>query len=101
MVNNQLDTPQIRCLEDDSEEYVVDAQFKWYDFLSYFDVEDLYEPASYSTLAGWFLEKYRRFPREGETVEWQGFRFKILDMDGARIDKFLVRRISDVAHEER
>jgi len=93
MVSNPLDTPQIRRLEDDSEEYVVDAQFKWYDFLSFFDAEDLYEPAPYSTLAGWFLEKYRRFPREGETVEWQGFRFKILDMDGARIDKFLVRRI--------
>lgn len=93
MVDNPADTPQIRRLDEDSEEYVVDAQFKWYDFLSFFDAEDLYEPASYSTLAGWFLEKYRRFPHEGETVEWQGICFKILDMDGARIDKFLVRRI--------
>ncbi len=93
MVNNPPDTPQIVRLENDADEYVVDARFKWYDFLSFLDADDLYEPAPYSTIAGWFLDSFRRLPQKGETVEWQGLSFKILEMDGARIDRFLVRRI--------
>lgn len=95
MINNPADTPQIRPLDENGDAFVVDGQYKWYDFLSFMDADDLYEPAPYSTIAGWFLETYRHFPREGETVEWQGMNFKILDMDGPRIDKFIVGKIKD------
>lgn len=94
MINDQNDDPQIQPFNNSSSEFIVDGQFKWYDFLSFFDAEHLYKPASFSTLAGWFLDTYRRLPSEGESVEWHGFRFKILDMDGARIDKFLVCKIN-------
>lgn len=94
MINDPADNPQIRPLADNAAELIVDGQYRWYDFLSYLEAEDLYRPAAYSTVAGWFLETYRHLPHEGETVEWQGIRFKILDMDGARIDKFLVSRIN-------
>jgi putative hemolysin len=36
-----------------------------------------------------------RLPRTGDTVEWEGWRFEIIDMDGKKIDKVLaVRPIS-------
>ena len=31
-------------------------------------------------------------PREGDKVEWGGWRFEIVDMDGRKIDKLLVSR---------
>lgn len=92
IISNPADNPQIRPFGDSGREYIVDGQYTWYDFLSSMDAEHLYEPSSYSTIAGWFLETYRHLPQEGENVEWQGFTFKILDMDGARIDKFLVTK---------
>ncbi len=32
-----------------------------------------------------------RIPAEGDAVEWEGVRFEVLDMDGLRVDKILVR----------
>jgi putative hemolysin len=33
-------------------------------------------------------------PRTGDTVEWAGWRFEIVDMDGRRIDKVLAQRLT-------
>lgn len=90
IINDQSDSPVIEPLDDG---YIVDGQYRWYDFLAFMDSEYLYEPSGYTTIAGWFLDTYRHFPAEGETVEWQGMSFRILDMDGPRIDKFLVKKI--------
>jgi putative hemolysin len=46
----------------------------------------------YHTLAGLLLHLFRRLPREGESIALGGFRFEVMDMDGRRIDKVLVRR---------
>jgi putative hemolysin len=46
----------------------------------------------YHTLAGFVLYQLGYIPRAGELVEWTGFRFEIVDMDGNRIDRLLVSR---------
>ena len=43
----------------------------------------------YHTLGGMFMLLMGRLPREGDKVEWGGWRFEILDMDGKKIDKVL------------
>lgn len=90
MISNPVDTPRMVPFDDSGTQYIVDGLYKWYDFLASIDRESLYSPASYSTVAGWFLETQRHIPHEGEEAEWRSIRFKILDMDGARIDKLLV-----------
>lgn len=45
----------------------------------------------YNTLAGLILTLAGRIPLEGDQVTWQGHVFEIVDMDGRRIDKVLVR----------
>jgi putative hemolysin len=45
----------------------------------------------YNTLAGLILTLAGRIPSEGDQVRWQGHVFEIVDMDGRRIDKVLVR----------
>ncbi len=72
------------------EGYLVDGQCQIYDFLSYFDKEELYTQENYNTVAGLILEELEHIPEAGETVEWEGFKFEIMDMDGVRIDKILV-----------
>lgn len=44
----------------------------------------------YTTLAGFVLKRLGHVPREGETFDWHGFRFEVLDMDRHRVDKVLV-----------
>lgn len=73
--------------------WLVDGQCSLYDMLCYFDCGDLYEiSGGYHTLAGLILDRLQRIPRSGDTMEWNGFTFEIMDMDGARIDKVLVTR---------
>lgn len=74
----------------DKDEWLVDGQCPIYDFLAYFDREDLYEAAGYTTLGGLVMEHLRKVPTEGEIVVWRCFRLEVADMDGARIDKIAV-----------
>lgn len=73
--------------------WLVDGQYNFYDFLEYFDMEDLYAEHDYNTLSGLILEILERVPKTGETLNWLTFEFEIVDMDGARIDKVLVKKI--------
>lgn len=75
----------------DSDSWLVDGQCSIYNFLSYFDEEDLYDNNSnYNTVGGLILELLEHIPQSGEQVDWKNFHFEIVDMDGARIDKVLV-----------
>ena len=49
--------------------------------------------SSSATLAGLLLEALGHIPHEGERVRIQGWRMKIVKMDGNRIDEVLVRRL--------
>ena len=89
-IEGTTDEPEI-IKRSDSNSWLVDGQCTFYNFLSYFDQEDLYESDStYNTVGGLILELLEHIPQSGEKVDWKGFHFEIVDMDGARIDKVLV-----------
>jgi putative hemolysin len=46
------------------------------------------------TLSGLILEILQHVPQTGEKLSWLHFEFEIIDMDGARIDKVLVKKQS-------
>lgn len=75
--------------------WYVDGQCPFYDFLEYFDLEDLYPEYEYNTISGLILDQLGEIPKTGDRTEWKAFTFEIADMDGARIDKVLVTRRED------
>jgi putative hemolysin len=46
----------------------------------------------YNTLAGMIMLLLGRLPRTADAVDWQGWRFEVVDLDGKRVDKVLVQR---------
>ena len=48
--------------------------------------------AGYHTLSGMLMFLTGRLPRTGDAVDWEGWRFEIVDMDGKKIDKVLAAR---------
>jgi putative hemolysin len=46
----------------------------------------------YTTAAGLVIARYGRIPHAGEHFDWKGWRFEVVDLDGARIDKLLIAR---------
>ena len=67
-----------------------------YDFLRHFDVEESMEDFEYTTVAGLILDELDHMPVAGEKVTWRDFQFEVVDMDGARIDKVIVKRITSL-----
>jgi putative hemolysin len=52
-------------------------------------------PREYHTLAGFILELAGEIPRTGAVFDRNGYRFKVVDMDGNRIDKLLIEKVAD------
>jgi putative hemolysin len=50
-------------------------------------------PIPYETLAGLVLARLDRIPKVTDSIEWQGWRIEVVDMDGRRTDKLLATRL--------
>jgi len=53
------------------------------------------QEGDYHTLAGLCIYYFGRIPNVGEYFDWAGWRIEVIDLDGARIDKLLLRRLGD------
>lgn len=51
------------------------------------------DSARFDTVAGYALMLLGRIPQAGDTVEAEGWRIEVIDMDGLRIDKVLITRL--------
>ena len=49
----------------------------------------------YNTLAGMIMLLLGRLPGITDTVEWNGWRFEVVDLDGKRVDKVLAVRLNE------
>jgi len=49
----------------------------------------------YNTLAGMVMLLLGRLPHITDSVDWAGWRFEVIDLDGKRVDKVLVSRIDN------
>ena len=56
------------------------------------------ERGRYHTLSGMMMLLTGRLPREADAVDWQGWHFEIVDMDGRTIDKVLATRLPDAGN---
>ena len=54
----------------------------------------------YNTLAGMIMLLLGRLPHTTDSVEWEGWRFEVVDLDGKRVDKVLASRMRDSHHGE-
>ncbi len=52
------------------------------------------EMDDFTTLAGFVIVRLGHIPSEGDSVEAQGWRLEVIDMDGRRIDKILATPVA-------
>ncbi|WP_456382433.1 hemolysin family protein [Persephonella sp.] len=55
----------------------------------------------FDTVAGFILDYLKRFPREGETFEYNGFRFTIEKMESNRIISVIIEKLPSAKEESR
>ena len=88
----EADAPQITKRDDGS--YLIDGVLGFAEFAKFFDCEKEWEAekGEYHTLAGFILKRLGRIPSVANYFVWKTFYFEVVDMDGNRVDKVLVRR---------
>ncbi len=67
------------------------------------EIRDLPEEdrGRYNTLAGLVMLLLGRLPRTADVVEWDGWKFEVVDLDGKRVDKVMVTRMESTDETER
>ncbi|MEW6316035.1 MAG: hemolysin family protein [Pseudomonadota bacterium] len=85
------ENPMVVRAEDGS--YLLDGGLPLDELLEVLGLADEELPRGFHTLAGYVLYHLGHLPEIGEHFEREGHVFEVVDMDGRRIDRVLVRRI--------
>lgn len=73
--------------------WLIDGQYPWDDFLKEFEVDDdTHIKEGFHTIGGFIMHILKDLPDTGEQVAWNQFNFEVVDMDGMRIDKIIVKK---------
>jgi putative hemolysin len=80
----------------DDGSWLVDGMTPVDEFEQLVGVRGLNEDESYSTVAGLVMHLLRAVPKEGDKTEHGLLTFEVMDMDGRRVDKVLVRKLEPV-----
>lgn len=72
--------------------YLIDGLLPVEEFRELFSLDALPDEdrGSFQTVGGFVMSCLGRIPTNGDTVEWEGIRIEVVDMDGFRIDKVII-----------
>jgi putative hemolysin len=88
---NDFYAEEFEFVEREDGSWLIDGQYPIAEFLRHFDMEDQIDNFNFTTLGGLVLNESRSVPTTGQIITWMNFAMEVVDMDGARIDKILVR----------
>jgi putative hemolysin len=74
--------------------WLVDGGLPLDDLLERLAIRDPGGGRDYSTVSGLVLDELERIPRVGDAFEWNGLSIEVVDMDGRRIDRLLIRPLA-------
>jgi putative hemolysin len=80
-----------QLIEREDGSWLVDGHYSLHDFLTFFELDELINDYEVNTVSGLIMTELSRIPKEGEKLIWQKFELEVIDMDGVKIDKVLVK----------
>ena len=75
--------------------WLVDGHYSLHDFLTFFELDELINDYEVNTVSGLIMTELSRIPKEGEKLIWQKFELEVIDMDGVKIDKVIVKAMKE------
>ncbi len=78
----------------DEGSFLIDANLPLPEFVRYFDIEIVHDKSlsQIDTVGGLAFHFGKKIPHTGYKFNWKNFSFEIMDMDGNRVDKILVKK---------
>ena len=90
-IDNAQD-PQVTLRDDGS--WLMDGMLPIDRFKEIIEKNQLPDEEKYQTLGGFIMAQTGSVPKDGDHFDWENLRIEVMDMDGNRIDKVLVKAIS-------
>lgn len=88
------DEPQINQRDDGT--WLADGQMSFYEFAYEFNIQGFDKnKVKFDTLAGLAMSILKHIPKPGEKFVWREYEFEVVDLDGNRIDKFIIRKMDE------
>jgi len=85
------DEPRIIQREDGT--WLVDGQMPFYEFVYEFNIQEFDKnKIKFDTIAGLAIHILKHIPVPGEKFSWKDYEFEIVDLDGNRIDKLIIKK---------
>lgn len=91
---SEFHASEFSFIEREDGSWLIDGQYPLSEFLHRFDLSVLSKDYPFDTLSGLILHQLKKVPETGEKCFWLNFEIEVIDMDGVRIDKVLVRYTS-------
>jgi CBS domain containing-hemolysin-like protein len=82
-----------QALQRDDGSWLIDGSTPVADMKRVLELEALPEEEHYETAAGFMMYMLRKVPKPTDSVEYEGMRFEVLDVDHHRVDQLLVKRL--------
>ena len=84
-----------QLIEREDGTWLVDGHYSLHDFLTYFELDFLINDYEVNTVSGLIMTELSRIPKEGEKLKWHQFELEVIDMDGVKIDKVIVKSLRE------
>ena len=84
-----------QLIEREDGTWLVDGHYSLHDFLTYFELDDLIQDYEVTTVSGLIMTELSHIPKQGEKLIWQKMELEVIDMDGVKIDKVLVKALKE------
>jgi putative hemolysin len=92
---SDFDEDEYKLVANEDGTWLVDGQYSLHDFLTYFDLDEIINDYEVTTVSGFFITELGNIPTESEKTIWNKLELEALKMDGAKIDKVLIKQYKE------
>lgn len=98
------DEPEdVQAVQREDGSWLIDGNMLIGDFKEHFGIDGMPQEnqGQYHTIAGFIMMQLQKIPKEGDSFNWNGYRFEVTNMDVHRIDKVLVAVVKKDRNDEK
>jgi len=92
---SDFDEDEYKLVANEDGTWLVDGQYSLHDFLTFFDLDELINDYEVTTVSGFFITELGNIPNQGDKIIWNKLDLEALAMDGAKIDKVLIKQYKE------
>lgn len=80
-------------VERDQNSWLVDGLTPIVELAKVLDIDEFPHQSHYETVAGYLIYTMKRIPKRAEYIQYAGFKFEVVDVEGIRVEQLLVSKI--------